>query len=122
MKKEPRVSGQIVRELRKLKGLTQMELAELVGVSYQQIQKYEKSFESISVERLTQLAKALDAPMTLFFPSGREGVAEAQEAYGKLKDDERLLVQLYKNLKDKKAKQAVLEFMKALTSNDRRQE
>jgi transcriptional regulator with XRE-family HTH domain len=122
MKKETKASGQVVRELRKIKGLTQMELAELVGVSYQQIQKYEKSFDSISVERLKQIAKALDAPMTLFFPSGRDVVAESQETYGKLKNDERLLLELFGTIKDRKTKQAILDFLRTLASNERHSE
>jgi len=122
MKKEITTSGQIIREFRKTRGLTQMELAELVGVSYQQIQKYEKKFGSISVERLKQIAKALDVPVTLFFPSDHEMAAESREVYGKLKDDERLLIQMFRTIKDRKTKHAILEFVKALTSTEPRSE
>ena len=47
--------GEQIRELRKERGMSQMRLAALVGVSYQQIQKYEKASGSISVERLHQI-------------------------------------------------------------------
>ena len=122
MKKETKATGQVIRDLRKIKGLTQMELAELMGVSYQQIQKYEKNLDAISVQRLKQLSRALDVPTTLFFQPDRESVSESQEPYGKLREDERLLVQMYRNLKNKKTKQAVLEFLKTLSSTERRQE
>ena len=52
------IIGERIRELRKERGMSQMRLAALVGVSYQQIQKYEKASGSISVERLEQISKA----------------------------------------------------------------
>jgi transcriptional regulator with XRE-family HTH domain len=103
--------GQLIRELRKAKGLTQVALSEMVGVSYQQIQKYEKSGDNISVERLKQVAHALGIPITVFFSPGAETVAEAPAAYGKMADDERLLLQLFRSVKDKKTRKAVLEFI-----------
>jgi len=56
------IIGEKIRELRKEQGMSQMSLAALVGVSYQQIQKYEKASGSISVERLEQLSKASNFP------------------------------------------------------------
>jgi transcriptional regulator with XRE-family HTH domain len=61
------VIGGKIRELRKTKGLSQMKLADMVGVSYQQIQKYEKASGNISVERLEQISKAFKVPITTFF-------------------------------------------------------
>ncbi len=116
MKREYKNAGQLIREFRKAKGLTQMELSEIVGVSYQQIQKYENSIDNISVDRLKQIAKALDVPITLFFPSNKEMVAETPAAYGKLVDDEHLLLQHFRGIKDKKVKKAVLEFLKTVAT------
>ncbi|MCD6319666.1 MAG: helix-turn-helix transcriptional regulator [Candidatus Desulfofervidaceae bacterium] len=59
--------GARIRFIRKQKGLTQMQLAERVGVSFQQIQKYEKGKDRIFVERLQQIARALDVPIYYFF-------------------------------------------------------
>ncbi len=111
MKKELTDTGQIIKELRKSKGITQMELSEMMGVSYQQVQKYEKGIDNISVKRLKQIAKVLNVPVTLFFPSDREMVAETPGAYGKMADDEYLFLQLFRSIKDKKIKNAVLEFL-----------
>lgn len=116
MKREAKTVGQIVKEVRKAKGMTQMGLAEMVGVSYQQIQKYEKGLDNISVDRLKQIAKVLDVPVTLFFASEKETVAEAPAAYGKMADDEHLLLQRFRSLKDRKVKKAVLELLKTLSS------
>ncbi len=59
--------GARIRVARKERGLTQMQLADKVGVSFQQIQKYETGKDRIFVERLQQIAKALDVPMAYFF-------------------------------------------------------
>ena len=61
------VIGEKIRGLRKGGGLSQMKLADMVGVSYQQIQKYEKASGNISVERLEQIAKAFKVPIVTFF-------------------------------------------------------
>lgn len=108
----------MIKEYRQAKGLTQMALSEAIGVSYQQIQKYEKSGDTISAARLKQLAEALGVPTAVFFASVGEGdrVAETAASYGKMSDDERQLLQLYRSIKDKRTKKAVLEFIKAIAS------
>ncbi len=116
MKRESKNVGQIIKEIRNAKGLTQMDLAEMIGVSYQQTQKYEKGVDNISVERLKQIAKVLDVPVTLFFPPDKELVAESPAVYGKTADDELLLLRLYRSIKDKKIKNAVLEFLKTMAA------
>ena len=51
--------GEVIRALRKIAGLSQERLAGKVGVSYQQIQKYEKGTSTAHVPRLKQIAEAL---------------------------------------------------------------
>ena len=115
MKYENKRIGQLIKESRKARNLTQMELSELIGVSYQQVQKYEKGSDNISVERLKQIAKAVNVPITLFFPSA-EIVAEAPAIYKKTPADEALLLDLYRGIKSKKAKKAVIELLKTFTA------
>lgn len=117
MNRDTRTVGRLIKETRKTKGMTQMELSERVGVSYQQIQKYEKGFDTISVDRLKQIAKALDVPITLFFPSDKDMVAETTAPYGKMTDDEYQLLRLFRSIKNKKVKSSVLELLKTLTSS-----
>jgi len=116
MKKEGRHTGQIVKELRKARRLTQMELAEQVGVSYQQIQKYETGIDNISIERLKQIAKAIDVPVTLFFPPDSERIAETPAVYDKLSDEELHVLKLFRSIKNKKVKKAILEFLKTVAA------
>jgi len=52
--------GERVRELRLEKGMTQTDLALRIGVSFQQMQKYETATNRISVSRLAMIAKAMD--------------------------------------------------------------
>ncbi len=59
--------GGRLRERRLLLGLSQTRLGEPVGLSFQQIQKYERGMDRISVGRLVRMAKVLDVPITFFF-------------------------------------------------------
>jgi transcriptional regulator with XRE-family HTH domain len=116
MKQENRRIGQIIKEARKARNMTQMKLSELIGVSYQQVQKYEKGSDNISVERLKQIARAVNVPVTLFFPAAAEAAAEAPAVYRKTPEDEALLLQLYRRIKSRKAKRAVIELLKTFTA------
>jgi transcriptional regulator with XRE-family HTH domain len=68
--------GKRLRRRRRLLGLTQQQLAAVVGVRFQQIQKYECGANRISAARLWLLAKALEAPVGSFF----EGIADEAAA------------------------------------------
>ena len=59
--------GKRLRRRRRLLGLTQQQLAESIGIRFQQIQKYESGANRISASRLWALSKALDVPVSYFF-------------------------------------------------------
>ena len=59
--------GEQVRKLRSIAGVSQNDLAEKIGVTFQQLQKYENGSNRISASRLHDLAKALNTPVTAFF-------------------------------------------------------
>ena len=59
--------GKRLRRRRKLLGLTQTDLAQAVGVRFQQIQKYECGANKMNAERLWQFSQALEVPITYFF-------------------------------------------------------
>lgn len=72
--------GKRVRHRRWLIGMTQQQLAEQVGIKFQQIQKYETGANRISASRLWDIAEALDVPVSFFF----EGLEESEkESSGK---------------------------------------
>lgn len=63
--------GRRIRALRLERGLTQQDLARRMGMSYQQMQKYETAANRISAGRLHQLADALGVPVVTLLPDGR---------------------------------------------------
>ncbi len=58
--------GQRIHELRISMGLSRQQLASQIGVTHQQLQKYEKGTNRISVGRLIFIAKVLKEPLTYF--------------------------------------------------------
>ena len=67
--------GKRVRHRRWMVGMTQQQLAERVGIKFQQIQKYETGMNRISASRLWDISAALGVPVSFFF----EGLSEAGE-------------------------------------------
>ncbi len=74
--------GQRVRQRRWMLGLTQQQLAEKVGIRFQQIQKYETGENRMSASRLYDIAQALRTPVIFFYEGLEGGVAEAKAAEG----------------------------------------
>ncbi len=59
--------GQKLKARRNLIGITQENLAEASGITFQQVQKYEKGRNRLSASRLFQFARVLDVPVSYFF-------------------------------------------------------
>lgn len=78
--------GRRVRMLRTLKGLSQERLGRALGVSFQQLQKYESGANRISASVLFRASQALDVPVSSFFeglgdaPAGGDDPAEFDRA------------------------------------------
>ncbi|TGY90340.1 helix-turn-helix domain-containing protein [Marinicauda algicola] len=73
--------GKRLRRRRRLLGLTQSQLADAVGIRFQQVQKYECGANRVSASRLFELAEALDVPVQYFYEGieGRGGAAVSEE-------------------------------------------
>jgi len=74
--------GRRLRERRMLLGISQLQLAQMLGLSYQQIQKYEKGYNRVSASRMAQFADILGVQAAYFFenmPKGLSGVLEQTE-------------------------------------------
>ncbi|TFL18867.1 helix-turn-helix domain-containing protein [Jannaschia formosa] len=65
--------GKRIRHRRWMVGTTQQQLAEKVGIKFQQIQKYETGMNRVSASRLWDIAEALDVPVAHFFEGLEEG-------------------------------------------------
>jgi transcriptional regulator with XRE-family HTH domain len=59
--------GQRIRARRMAKGMSQTELGDLLGVTFQQVQKYEKGVNRVGAGRLVRVADALGVPVSFFF-------------------------------------------------------
>ncbi len=60
--------GANIRERRRALNISQSHLAELIGVTFQQVQKYEKGVNRVAASTLVNIANALDAPITALIP------------------------------------------------------
>jgi transcriptional regulator with XRE-family HTH domain len=83
--------GARIGERRILLGLSLQALAELIGVTYQQIHKYEKGINRLAAGRLYQIAQALDVEVGYFF----EGVKTEHDV--RPNPQQRMLLELARN-------------------------
>lgn len=66
--------GKRIRHRRWLAGMTQQQLAESVGIKFQQIQKYETGANRVSASRLWDIAKSMEVDVAFFF----DGIEDAK--------------------------------------------
>ncbi|MBI5184282.1 MAG: helix-turn-helix transcriptional regulator [Nitrospinae bacterium] len=102
--------------MRKAAGISQMKLAEAVGISFQQIQKYESGANKVSLEKLQKIAEALRAPLGYLI--GEEGerpgfAVETEEKpgrlnFGDLSLEEMRLVAGFRGIKNSDLKKGIL--------------
>lgn len=67
--------GMRIRERRLMLGLSQQQLARMIGVTYQQAHKYERGLNRISAGRLFEIAQVLEVPISWFFEGIEDGTA-----------------------------------------------
>ena len=75
--------GMRIRMRRTVLGMSQERLGELLGITFQQVQKYEKGTNRVGAGRLIDIAKALNVPITYFF-EGYANVASGDDIEGDL--------------------------------------
>jgi transcriptional regulator with XRE-family HTH domain len=105
--------GGRIRERRIMLGLTQQQLAEMIGVTYQQAHKYERGINRVSAGRLFEIARALSAPITYFY----EGIGA--EGPPQIMPHQRMLLEIARNvaeIRNEKHQEAVSQLARALAS------
>lgn len=107
-------------------GLSQEKLGESLGVTFQQVQKYEKGVNRVGASRLQKIAEVLNTPISFFFeeaPGALHPPAETPEATSLSKvlaSKEFLsLVSSFSAIKDPKIRQKVVDLVDALAAADR---
>lgn len=140
MAREPRPSpidvhvGTRVRLRRTLLGMSQEKLGEALGLTFQQVQKYERGVNRIGASRLFDLARVLDVPIGFFFDDMPDavggamsgvrramGFADSQDAF----EDDTLhrretleLVRAYYRITDPSVRKRVFDLIKSLTPSE----
>ena len=87
-----RYVGGRIRERRIMLGLSQQQMAHMIGVTYQQTHKYERGINRISAGRLFEIARVLKVPVNYFF----EGLGDRPEG-GTLTGRQRMCLELARN-------------------------
>jgi transcriptional regulator with XRE-family HTH domain len=105
-----RLIGIRIRKRRVMLGLSQRQFGELVGVTYQQVNKYEHGINGVSAGRLYQIAHELSTPLEYFFE-------DLEHDEGQLPPRQRMLLDVVRKLgevQDEKYLKAVRELTRAL--------
>ncbi|RJQ13878.1 MAG: XRE family transcriptional regulator [Nitrospiraceae bacterium] len=119
---DSKIIGHRIRQRREHLNISQEKLGEMIGVTYQQIQKYEKGTNRVSAERLSGIARNLKVPINFFFEGAKEFlVAEKQEGKNysvqkekSLSPQERELLNYFRSLQDTEARANLLGFLKSV--------
>jgi transcriptional regulator with XRE-family HTH domain len=127
--------GARMRQRRTLLGMSQTKLGDAVGLTFQQIQKYERGSNRVSSSRLFEFAKVLDVPVAYFFDEmpanalsgrpmsgrGRKGFGEAGTPFEQEKDKDPLikretleLVRAYYKIREARVRKRIFEMVKAV--------
>jgi len=113
-----RAIGVRIREARIAAGITQTELGELIGVSYQQVQKYEAGHNRLSGARIERMVTALNRPVSYFIPNATDVrlSIDPGRAFLAMKDGQALAT-LWPHV-PAKARRAVIDLIEELTAGD----
>jgi transcriptional regulator with XRE-family HTH domain len=98
--------GGLIKKRRKELGISQEKLAETLGVTYQQIQRYENGSNRLNVENIQFVAKALSVPITYFFEPEHPGALKSQATT--LPVEELALLKNFKKIKKGRDRETVL--------------
>jgi transcriptional regulator with XRE-family HTH domain len=115
--------GRKIRALRLERGLSQSGLADGIGLTFQQVQKYEKGANRVSAGRLQQIADMLHVPVTFFYSGmgARAKKSEAQPsglAFLQTKGALRLM-RAYTEITSRTTKYALVVLAESLRNNER---
>lgn len=118
-----------MRSRRNMLSLSQKKLGEAIGLTFQQVQKYESGADRIAASRLHELSRVLDVPISFFFDTAPV-LAPAMGGVGELPvtslpkpvcDQETMeLTRAYFSIKDTNIRQRLLDLAKTLAADAER--
>jgi transcriptional regulator with XRE-family HTH domain len=107
--------GGRIRERRIMLGLTQQQLADMIGVTYQQAHKYERGINRVSAGRLFEIGRVLGVPVAFFY-EGIDGSAPPQ-----VSDRQRMCLELARNfssITNERHQEALTQLARALAGSE----
>ncbi|MBA4801183.1 MULTISPECIES: helix-turn-helix domain-containing protein [Euryhalocaulis] len=119
--------GSRVRLRRKIMNMSQESLGEALGVTFQQVQKYERGVNRIGASRLYAVSHVLEVPVGFFFegleaPDAVTGMAEGEQQplmYDFIQSTDGVaLASAFSKIQDPKVRRRVIELIRALSDED----
>ena len=122
--------GSKVRLKRTMLGMSQEKLGDNLGITFQQVQKYEKGTNRISASRLFQLSTILNAPISFFYEGVTGDAGNASPGFAEsgssdytmdiLNDPETMqLHRAFSSVKDPKVRKRIVELVKSIADDSR---
>lgn len=113
--------GHRVRARRKMLGLSQTQLGDELGVTFQQVQKYERGTNRIGSSRLFRMSTSLDVPVAYFFEGAETKLPGYSEPAAGLdgvfdREETQELVSAYYRINDPRVRKKVLGLARLLSS------
>lgn len=108
--------GKRIRLRRVEQHMSQAELGDKLGVSFQQVQKYEKGVNRVGASRLQQIATALDVPVTFFY----DGDGKSREVESLLFLDSSFslrLLRAYTSIKNQSVQRHMVSLMESMAAS-----
>ena len=122
-----RYVGDRVRMRRKMQGMSQEKLGDALGLTFQQVQKYEKGTNRIGAGRLQQIASIQQVPISFFFegaPGSSSSVLEEVPSSAYVSDfyatsDGLALTKAYLRIRNAKLRRSIVDLVKQISGDDK---
>ncbi|MGA4555646.1 helix-turn-helix domain-containing protein [Methylorubrum aminovorans] len=113
---QDRVVGQRIQVLRKARGLSQGALGSAIGVTFQQVQKYENGSNRVGASRLSDIARVLEVPVSALFAGDDGGAGQEQgEVFDFLLTDGAVdLLRAFAEIEDDQMRREVLAIVRSM--------
>ncbi|WP_370931756.1 helix-turn-helix domain-containing protein [Bartonella sp. DGB1] len=125
--------GNRINKQRRALGITQKQLGKLLGVTFQQIQKYEKGINRISASSLLEIARLLEVPLSFFFQKEGEQdkaefpvkeaqkfiLRESEDADARKMKDTIKLIKLFEKIESEKFRKEIIRLTETLLKSEK---
>lgn len=109
--KDRKFIGMKIRNRRRELGLSQERLAEAIGITYQQLQRYEGGKGHLNTDRLQALTGALDVPMSYLFEETSEERIKVRESDRYISQEEREFVESLREIDNEEYRKSIKVFL-----------